>query len=87
MTVFDWLSLQKSVGMGHFNRIWLNGTKLTATILDCTMLIDDVRESVLDTSLHENESTARGRCFALHLNVQPCEKNRKRNLSVCIIKK
>ena len=49
------------------NRIMLNNTELTATILDCTMLINDVREPVLDTFLHEIESTARGLCFALHL--------------------
>ena len=77
MTIFDWLSLQKSVGMGHFNRIGLNGTKLTATILDCTMLIDNVREPVLDTFPNENESTARGLCFALHLNVNRTETEKK----------
>ena len=37
-------SLQKYVGVGHFNRIKSNATVLTTTILDCTPLIDDVRE-------------------------------------------
>ena len=53
-------SLQKSVGVGHFNRNRLNDTELTATILDNTTLIDGVREPVLDTFLHEIELSARG---------------------------
>ena len=60
-------SLQKSVGVGHFDRINSNDTVLTITILDCTTLIDDVREPVMDIFLHETESTARGLCFALHM--------------------
>ena len=60
-------SLQKSVGVGHLNRIRLNDTELTATILDSTTLIDGVRLPVLDTFLHEVESSARVLCFALHL--------------------
>ena len=60
-------SLQKSVGVGYFDRIKSNDTVLTTTILDCTTLIDDVREPVMDIVLHEIESTARGLCFALHM--------------------
>ena len=60
-------SLQKSVGVGHFDRIKSNDTVLATTILDCTTLIDDVREPVMDNFLHEIESTARGLCFALHM--------------------
>ena len=60
-------SLQKYVGVEHFNRIKSNDTVLTTTILDCTTLIDDVREPVMDIFLHEIESTARGLCFALQM--------------------
>ena len=60
-------SLQKTVGVGHFNRIRLNDKELTATILDCTRMIDDVKKPVLDIFLREVELTARGLCFALHL--------------------
>ena len=60
-------SLQKSVGVGPFDIIKSNDTVLTTTILDCTTLIDDVREPVMDNVLHEIESTARGLCFALHM--------------------
>ena len=60
-------SLQKSVDVGHFDIIKSNDTVLTTTILDCTTLIDDVREPVMDNILHEIESTARGLCFALHM--------------------
>ena len=60
-------SLQKTVGMGNSNRIRLNDTDLTATILDCTRMVDDVRKPVLDIFLYEVESTARGLFFALHL--------------------
>ena len=60
-------SLQKSVGVGHFTRIKSNDTVLATTILDCTTLIDGVREPVMDIFLHEIESTARGLCFALHM--------------------
>ena len=59
-------SLQKSVGVGHFDIIKSNDTVLTTTILDCTTLIDVVGEPVMDNVLHEIESTARGLCFALH---------------------
>ena len=60
-------SLQKSVGVGHFDIIKSHDTVLTTAILDCTTLIDDVREPVMDIVLHEIESTARGLCFALHM--------------------
>ena len=60
-------SLQKSMGVGHFDIIKSNDTVLTTTIPDCTTLIDDVREQVMDNVLHEIESTARGLCFALHM--------------------
>ena len=65
-------SLQKSVGVGHFDIIKSNDTVLTtnildSTILDCTTLIDVVREPVMDNILHEIESTARGLCSALHM--------------------
>ena len=48
-------SLQKYVGLGHFNRIKSNDTVLTTTILDCITLTDDVREPVMDIFLHEIE--------------------------------
>ena len=60
-------SLQKSVGVGHFDIIKSNDTVLSTTILDCTTLIDVVGEPVMDNVLHEIESTARGLCFALHM--------------------
>ena len=60
-------SLQKSVGVGHFDIIKSNDTVLTSTILDCTTLIDVVGEPVMDNVLHEIESTARGLCFTLHM--------------------
>ena len=62
-------SFQNRVCVGHFNSIRLNDTELTATIRDCTTLIDDVWEAVLDTFLHEIESTARGLGFTLHLKL------------------
>ena len=60
-------SVQKSVGVGHFDIIKSNDIVLTTTILDCTTLIDVVGEPVMDNVLHEIESTARGLCFALHM--------------------
>ena len=49
----NYQSLQKYVGVGHFNRIKSSDTVLTTTILDCTTLIDDVGEPVMDIFLHE----------------------------------
>ena len=53
-------SLQNSRYVGYFNKIRSNDTEFTAIVLNCTTMIDDANEPVLDTFLHAMKSTVMG---------------------------
>ena len=60
-------TLQDYMDVGQLNRSKADDREFATLILDCTGLINEFKEPVLGTFLHELESTFRGFCFALHL--------------------